>query len=138
MTETNFLTETATRLAADPQARFAISLDRLAYAKDNHVIGSDLVRTFVRNVDTDTLAGQLATDVATLRHGLRTITGRTDVLGGRYGQLAVAVRSAGGSLFDFATDDLAREVTLRIGSGDEELQRRIAARSAVAAGVGLS
>ncbi|HEX9086473.1 MAG TPA: hypothetical protein VF867_02975 [Arthrobacter sp.] len=130
MTDQNFLTETRTRLAGDPQARFAISLDKLAYAKDNHRIGSDLVRTFVRNVDTDTLAGQLAADVATLRHGLRTITGRTNVLGGRYGQLAVAVRNAGGTLFDFETDEVARVVTLRIGAGDADLQSRIAARSA--------
>lgn len=130
MTDTNVLIETKSRLAADPQARFAISLDRLAYAKDNHLIGSDLVRTFIRNVDTDTMTGQLAADVATLRHGLRAITGRTNILGGRYGQLAVAVRDAGGTLFDFETDELAREVTLRIGAGDAELQRRIAARAA--------
>jgi len=130
MNDQIFLTQTGVRLAGDPQARFAISLDRLAYAKDNHLIGSDLVRTFVRNVDTDTLAGQFAQDVATLRHGLRAITGRTNILGGRYGQLAVAVRDAGGTLFDFETDELARAVTLRIGAGDPELQRRIAARAA--------
>lgn len=127
--EHNFLTETGSRLAGDPVARFAISLDRLAYAKDNHRIGSDLVRTFVRNVDADTLTGQLAEDVATLRHGLRAITGRTDVLGGRYGQLAVAVRNAGGTLFDFETDELARDVTIRIGAGDVELAAKIAART---------
>jgi hypothetical protein len=131
MTDTSFIAETKSRLAADPEARFAISLDRLAYAKDNHLIGSDLVRTFVRNADTDTLTGQLAADVATLRGGLRAITGRTDVLGGRYGQLAVAIRNAGGTLFDFETDELAREVTRRIGAGDVDLQRRIGARWAV-------
>lgn len=95
MTDQNFFTSTKTGIAADPDARFAISLDRLADANDNHVIGSDLVRAFVRKVDIDTLVGQLAEDVATLRSGLRAITGRTNVLGGRYGQLAVAVRNAG-------------------------------------------
>lgn len=40
----------------DPRARFAISLDRLAYAQDNHRLGSDLVRTYVRNVDPETLS----------------------------------------------------------------------------------
>jgi hypothetical protein len=37
------------------RARFIISLDRLAYAQDNHRLGSDLVRTYVRNTDVDTL-----------------------------------------------------------------------------------
>lgn len=118
------------RIAADPVARFAISLDRLAYAKDNHLLGSDLVRTFVRNVDRTTLTGQLAADVATLRAGMHAITGRAEVLGGRYGELTVAVRSAGGSVFDVETDAWAREVTVRIGAADADLARRIAARSA--------
>jgi hypothetical protein len=117
------------RVAADPAARFAISLDRLAYAKDNHRLGSDLVRTFVRNVDRTVLTGQLAHDVATLRAGMQALTGRTEVLGGRYGELAVTVRDAGGSLFDFETDAWAREVTERIGAADTELSRRIAERS---------
>jgi len=54
------LTALKSRIAADPDARFAISLDRLAYAKDNHRLGSDLVRTYVRSVDRTTLTGQLA------------------------------------------------------------------------------
>lgn len=119
----------AEQIASDPGARFAISLDRLAYAKDNHRIGSDLVRTFVRNVDRTVLTGQLAHDVATLRAGMRVLTGRDKVLGGRYGELAVAARDAGGSLFDFETDAWAREVTERIGAADAELARRIAERS---------
>lgn len=119
----------AERVASDPAARFAISLDRLAYAKDNHRLGTDLVRTFVRNVDRTTLTGQLAHDVATLRAGMQALTGRAEVLGGRYGELAVAVRDAGGSLFDFETDAWAREVTGRIGAADAELARRIAERT---------
>jgi hypothetical protein len=117
------------RVSADPAARFAISLDRLAYAKDNHRLGSDLVRTFVRNVDRTALTGQLAHDVATLRAGLQALTGRSEVLGGRYGELAVAARDAGGSLFDFEADAWAREVTMRIGAADAELARRIAERA---------
>lgn len=118
------------RIVSDPGARFAVSLDRLAYAKDNHIIGSDLVRTFVRNVDRTVLTGQLAHDVATLRAGMQVLTGRAEVLGGRYGDMAAAVRDAGGSLFDFETDAWAREVTLRIGAADTELAHRIAERSA--------
>lgn len=128
MTET-LLTSMKNRIEADPDARFAVSLDRLAYAKDNHRLGSDLVRTYVRNVDRSTLTGQLAHDVATLRAGLQAITGRKEILGTRYGALAVTVRDAGGSLFDFETDAWAREVTARIGAGDAELARRIAERS---------
>jgi hypothetical protein len=124
----NQLQSMQARIAADPEARFAISLDRLAYAKDNHRLGSDLVRTFVRNVDRTTLTGQLAHDVATLRAGLQALTGRKEVLGVRYGELAVSVRDAGGSLFDFETDAWAREVTQRIGAADAELARRIAER----------
>ena len=117
------------RIADDAGARFAISLDRLAYAKDNHRLGTDLVRTFVRNIDRTTLTGQLAHDVATLLAGMQALTGRTEVLGGRYGELAVAVRDAGGSLFDFETDAWAREVTERIGAADAELVRRITDRA---------
>jgi hypothetical protein len=124
----NQLQSMQARIAADPEARFAISLDRLAYAKDNHRLGSDLVRTFVRNVDRTALTGQLAHDVATLRAGMQTITGRKEVLGTRYGALAVSARDAGGSLFDFETDAWAREVTMRIGAADAELARRIAER----------
>lgn len=129
MTDT-LLTAMKNRIAADPETRFAISLDRLAYAKDNHRLGSDLVRTYARNVDRTTLTGQLAEDVATFRGGLQSITGRKEVFGTRYGALAVTVRDAGGSLFDFETDTWAREVTARIGSADEDLARRIAERSA--------
>ncbi|MDJ0459910.1 hypothetical protein PUN71_022130 [Arthrobacter sp. NQ7] len=113
----------------EPRARFAISLDRLAYAQDNHRLGSDLVRTYVRNTDPDTLTGQQARDVATLKDGLQLLTGRKKILGARYGELAVQVRDAGGSLFDLETDSWAREVTARIGAGDPELASRIRVRA---------
>ncbi|WP_354214997.1 hypothetical protein [Arthrobacter sp. UYCo732] len=129
-TATESLPAIVEALRTDPEARFAISLDRLAYAKDNFALGSDLVRTFVRNVDRSALTGQLAHDVATFRAGLQAITGRREILGARYGDLAIAVRDAGGSLFDFETDAWAREVTERIGAADSELARRIAERSA--------
>ncbi|MBG0738910.1 hypothetical protein IV500_05670 [Paeniglutamicibacter antarcticus] len=119
-----------TRIEADPGVRFAISLDRLAYAKDNYRLGTDLVRTFVRTVDRTTLTGQLAHDVATLRAGMQALTGRTTVLIGQYADLALTVRDAGGSLFDFETDAWAREVFERIGSADPELAGLIAERSA--------
>lgn len=131
LTTDSQLTTLRDRIATDTGARFAISLDRLAYAKDNHRLGSDLVRTFVRNVDQTTLTGQLAHDVATLRAGMQILTGRAQVLGRRYGELAVAVRDAGGSLFDFETDAWAREVTQRIAAGDAELADRIAKRATV-------
>jgi hypothetical protein len=118
------------RIEADPATRFAVSLDRLAYAKDNHVLGTDLVRTFVRRNPPATLDGQLKDDVAQLRSGIRALTGRDKVLGGRYGELAVTVRDAGGSVFDWITDSEAREVVLRIGAADKELERRIAERAA--------
>lgn len=119
------------RIEADPDARFAISLDRLGYAKDNHILGTDLVRTFVRSHPPHTLKGQLKEDVARLERGMKMLTGRATVLGARYGNLAVTVRDAGGSLFDFETDALAREVTVRIGAADKELARRISERAAV-------
>lgn len=113
----------------EPRARFAISLDRLAYAQDNHRLGSDLVRTYVRNTDPDTLTGRHAQDVATFSDGLQILTGRKKILGSRYGELAVKVRDAGGSLFDLETDSWAREVTARIAEGDADLARRIADRT---------
>lgn len=117
------------RIEADPGARFAISLDRLAYAKDNHLLGTDLVRTFVRRNPPATLEGQLKDDVAQLRRGIRALTGRDQVLGTRYGELAVTVRDAGGSVFEWITDTEARAVVTRIGAADSELASRIAARS---------
>jgi hypothetical protein len=130
MTDAAMLKTMKSRIDSDPDARFAISLDRLAYAKDNHLLWTDLVRTFIRNVDRTTLTGNLAQDVATLRRGMRAVTGRKDVLGSCYGALAVAVRGAGGSLLDFETDALARESHRRIGAAEKELARRIADRSA--------
>lgn len=118
------------RIYDHPNARFAISLDRLAYAMDNHILGTDLVRTFVRRNPPHTLAGQLKDDVAQLRRGMRMLTGRDTVLGGRYGQLTVAVRDAGGSVFDWITDVEARTVVARIGAADNELALRIAERAA--------
>src|SRR6478609_9213515 len=113
----------------EPRARFAIYLDRLAYAQDNHRLGSEPVRTYVRNTDVDTLTGQQARDVATFKDGLQLLTGRKKILGARYGELAVQVRDAGGSLFDLETDSWAREVTARIGAGDPELAGRIRGRA---------
>lgn len=130
LADPRFLAATRGQIAADPEARFAISLDRLAYAKDNHRLGSDLVRTFVRSVSLSALSGQVAEDVATLRNGMLALTGRTAVLVRRYGELAVAVRDAGGSLFDYETDDWAREVVQRVAAADDDLARRIAERAA--------
>lgn len=129
MTDTQLQTLEAD-IIEEPRARFAISLDRLAYAQDNHRLGSDLVRTYVRNIDPETLSGRQAQDVATFRDGLQILTGRKKILGSRYGELAVQVRDAGGSLFDLETDSWAREVTARIGAGDADLARRISVRAA--------
>lgn len=41
--DADFLATTKARIEADPDARFAIFLDRLGYAKDHHVLGADLV-----------------------------------------------------------------------------------------------
>lgn len=128
MPETEFST-LAERISADQETRFAISLDRLAYAKDNHRLGSDLVRTFVRNADRTTLTGQLADDVRTFRRGLQALTGRREVLGRRYGDLAVSIRDAGGSLFDLETDEVARQITKRIAGADAVLSLRVAERA---------
>lgn len=38
-------------IVADPDARLAISSDRPAYANGNHRLGTDRVRTYLRNVD---------------------------------------------------------------------------------------
>jgi hypothetical protein len=126
----NFLTETKSRLTADPAARFAVSLDRLAYAKDNHALGTDLVRTYVRNVDVDDLPDAVAADVVQLRRGMNALTGRAKILDTRYGSLAVAVREAGGTVFDWVDESEARAVVTRIGASDKALASRIADRAA--------
>lgn len=127
---TTFLDATKRRVLADADARFAISLDRLAYAKDNHALGTDLVRTFARTVDTDYLAGHESAAVARLRGGMDALTGRTTVLGMRYGDLAESVRDAGGSVFDWVDDREAREAVDTIAGSNRALVDRIAARSA--------
>lgn len=126
---TPFLAKTKANVLADQDARFAISLDRLAYAKDNHALGTDLVRTYARSVDTDYLANHEAAAVAQLRRGMNALTGRTRVLGGRYGDLTVAVRDAGGSVFDWVDDLEARETVNLVAGSNRELVDRIAARS---------
>ncbi len=127
---TGTLTELKARVLADPDARFAISLDRLAYAKDNHALGTDLVRTFAREVDTDYLAENEAAAVTRLRRGLNALTGRARVLDSRYGDLAVAVRDAGGSVFEWVTDEEARDTVHLIAGCNRDLADRIASRSA--------
>lgn len=109
--------------------RFAVSLDRLAYAKDNHALGTDFVRTYVRIVDTDDLPEAEATDVVQLRRGMNALTGRAKVLGRRYGSLAVAVRNAGGTVFDWVDEAEARVIVARIGASDKTLAARIANRT---------
>lgn len=126
----NVLAELKDRIVADPEARFAVSLDRLAYAKDNHVLGTDLVRTFVRTVDTEYLSKTEAAAVARLRRGMNALTGRARVLGERYGELAVSVRDAGGSVFDWVTDQEARDTVQLIAGSNRQLVDRIAARAA--------
>ncbi len=121
--------ETKDRIVADPEARFAVSLDKPAYAKDNHVLGTDLVRTFLRVVDTDYLSEAEAAAVARLRGGMNALTGRAKVLGGRYGGLAVAVCDAGGSVFDWVTDAEARDPVQLIAGSNRELADRIAQRA---------
>jgi hypothetical protein len=130
MTSQTTLDDIRGKIEADPSARFAVSLDRLAYAKDNHALGTDLVRTYVRNVELDELPEAEAADVVQLRRGMNALTGRAKILGTRYGNLAVAVRDAGGTVFDWVDESEAREVVARIGASDTALASRIAERSA--------
>ncbi|WP_231386225.1 hypothetical protein [Arthrobacter sp. 131MFCol6.1] len=77
-----------------------------------------------------TLDGQFKDDLAQLRRGIRALTGRDQVLGGRYGELTVAVRDAGGSVFDWVDDTEARATVEQIGGADRDLASRIVARAA--------
>lgn len=72
---------------------------------------------------------RLAEDIARLRAGIRSLTGRNTVLGVRYGDLAAAVRDAGGTVFDWVDDEEARAVVIRIGAADPGVAEKIAARS---------
>lgn len=110
-----WLDQLGERIAADQDARFAISLDRLTYAKDSYQLGFDLVRIFVRSKQY--ALGPLSDEAAQLLRGLTVLTGRTPILGHRYGDLAVEARDAGGSLFDFQDDGLAREAVVSVGVG---------------------
>lgn len=105
-------------------------MDRLAYAEDNHALGTDLIRTYVRNVDIEDLADAEAADVVQLRRGMNALTGRAKILDTRYGHLAVSVRDAGGTVFDWVDESEARAVMARIGASDKALSSRIADRAA--------
>jgi hypothetical protein len=124
------LTAIGRRIAADDDARFAISLDRLSYAKDSYILGVDLVRIYARSAPVDGMGPDVARNVATLLRGLQVLTGRTTILGTRYGASAVDARDAGGSLFDFETDDLARTVVASIAASNDELASRVKERAA--------
>ena len=116
------------RIAADQDARFAISLDRLAYARDSYQLGVDLVRMHVRRVADAPGQGPISEDATLLLRGLSALTGRISVLDSRYGQLAVDARAAGASLFDFQDDSLAREAVLNIVASDEDLALKVRER----------
>lgn len=122
------LTGLGQRIAADEDARFAISLDRLSYAKDSYILGLDLVRIYARSAELDRMDADAARNVSTLLKGLRVLTGRSMILGSRYGALAVEARDAGGSLFDFETDDLARSVVSSIAASDDGLAAKVKER----------
>lgn len=122
-----WLDELGERIAADQEARFAISLDRLTYAKDSYELGYDLVRIFVRSAAQ--APGPLSDQAAQLLRGLKTLTGQANILGRRYGELAVEVRDAGGSLFGFQDDSMARAAVVSIAASDEELARRVRERA---------
>lgn len=103
----------------------------MATEQDNHALGTDLDRTYVRNVDTGDLPEAVAADVVQLRRGMNALTGRAKVLGTRYGDLAVAVRDAGGTVFEWIDESEARAVVARIGASDKALAARTAGRAAV-------
>lgn len=126
------LDELGERIAADPNARFAISLDHLTYAKDCHLLGFDLARIHVRKISDAEDPGPISGDAVRLLGGLRALTGRTRILGRRYGELAVEARDAGGSLFDFQDDGLARETVLAVIASDEELAMKVRERAPLA------
>lgn len=56
MSNDTFLAGTKAAVEGDADTPFAFSLDRVAYAKDNHLLGTGLARTFVRNTRTDRLS----------------------------------------------------------------------------------
>lgn len=137
MTTEALTTAPATRIdevrklvAADPEAQFAISLDRLAYAKDSYRLGFDLVRVYARSKADASDPRALPDPVARLLRGLNVLTGRAHILGSRYGELAVEVREAGGSLFEFQDDSIAREAVAAIAASDDTLTGRIRERAA--------
>lgn len=124
------LDELGERIAADQDARFAISLDRLTYAKDSYLLGLDLVRMHVRRISDASDPGPLSNDTSRLLLGLRVLTGRANILGRRYGDMAVEARDAGGSLFDFQDDSIARKAVLAIVASDEDLALKVRDRAA--------
>lgn len=71
-----------------------------------------------------------AADVRQLRRGMNALTGRAKVLGIRYGDLAVTVRDAGGTVFDWVDEAEARAVVARVGASDKVLADRIVGRTA--------
>jgi hypothetical protein len=115
-------------VATDPDARFAISLDHLAYAKDSYLLGLDLVRIYCRTAPIADLPALAAENIRTLLCGLRVLTGQAQILGTRYGALAARVRDEGGSLFDFESDELARAVVASIASSVPDLARKVGER----------
>ncbi|WP_249777079.1 hypothetical protein [Arthrobacter sp. C9C5] len=59
---------------------------------------------------------------------MNALTGRANILGTRCEGLAVAVRNAGGTVFDWVDESEARAVVTRIGASDQALAARIVAR----------
>ncbi|MET3811550.1 hypothetical protein [Arthrobacter sp. UYEF3] len=92
-------------------------------------MGADLVRTYVRSVDTESLPATEAVEVARLRRGMNALTGRARVLGGRYGDLTFTVRDAGGSVFDWVDNTEARRTVQLLAGSNREPAGRIAERS---------
>lgn len=119
-------------LDAEPESRLAIALDSLDRPGDRWLLGLDLVESYVRTTEPDTLAGNQAGDLSRFRRVKEIISGRVKVGEFTYRTLQQHVVDLGGQLHELVPDREARALIQRIAAGEPVLGRLIADRQAQA------
>jgi hypothetical protein len=114
-------------LDSEPEARLAISLELLRLSENPTDVGTNEVCRYVREVDPETLTGQLAPDVAAVRRAIDIAADRVPLNGMTYWNLQCNIGGLGGSIYNFATAEPARVLIRRIIASVPALAAEIAA-----------
>lgn len=129
MNLSDYMPQALAALDADPDSRLAISLDNLNRADDKHLIGLDLVKSYMRQACLSALTISQNHDIARYRRARDILTGKVRLEDGTsYRNLWINVRDLGGDLLGLESDGEARALIGRLAASEPVLGLLIADR----------